>query len=128
MSSGGRIPAPDESEHDMTSMNPETTSSTRTTPLQSPMPAGLNPASTVRRGRAGSLESKPAWITTEFLAYVASVLAVIFTAASIGDGDGPNNNDYFTADKALLLVTILTVGYMVSRGIAKAGSRHFTDD
>lgn len=115
----------------MTSMNPET-SSTRTTPLQqpiqSPMPTGLNPATSGRRHRTGSLESKPAWLTTELIAYIGAVLAVIFTAASIGDGDGANNNDYFTADKALLMITILTVGYMISRGIAKAGSRHFGDE
>jgi hypothetical protein len=32
-------------------------------------------------------------------------------------------NDFFQADKAWLYITILTFGYMVSRGLAKAGSR-----
>ena len=35
------------------------------------------------------------------------------------DGRG----DVFLADKAWFYVTLLTVGYMVSRGLAKAGSR-----
>jgi hypothetical protein len=34
-----------------------------------------------------------------------------------------DGTDYFTADKVWLYVTILTVGYMVSRGLAKSGSR-----
>ena len=32
------------------------------------------------------------------------------------------------AKQAWLYVTILTVGYMISRGLAKAGSRDFYDD
>jgi hypothetical protein len=36
------------------------------------------------------------------------------------DGHG----DYFQAEKAWLYVVILSVGYMVSRGLAKSGSRH----
>ena len=32
-------------------------------------------------------------------------------------------DDFFQADKAWLYITILTFGYMVSRGLAKAGSR-----
>jgi hypothetical protein len=39
------------------------------------------------------------------------------------DGRG----DYFLADKAWLYVVILSVGYMVSRGLAKSGSRHHGD-
>jgi hypothetical protein len=35
------------------------------------------------------------------------------------DGRG----DVFLADKAWFYVTLLTIGYMVSRGLAKAGSR-----
>jgi hypothetical protein len=39
------------------------------------------------------------------------------------DGRG----DYFLADKAWLYIVILSVGYMVSRGLAKSGSRHRDD-
>lgn len=115
----------------MTSMNPETSASARTTSMHTPMPSGLNPATTgtVNRHRVTSDETKWSWRTTEFLAYIGSVLAVILTSASIGNGDGPNNDsDYFAADKALLYITILTVGYMLSRGLAKAGSRHIDND
>jgi hypothetical protein len=36
--------------------------------------------------------------------------------------------DYFAADKVWLYVTLLTIGYMVSRGLTKAGSRDPYDD
>ena len=39
------------------------------------------------------------------------------------DADG----DIFLADKAWFYVTLLTVGYLVSRGLAKAGSRAHHD-
>ena len=39
------------------------------------------------------------------------------------DGHG----DYFQADKAWLYIVILSVGYMVSRGLAKSGTRHHDD-
>ena len=38
------------------------------------------------------------------------------------------NHDPFRADRCLALRHILTVGYMVSRGIAKAGSRQPYDE
>jgi len=41
----------------------------------------------------------------------------------VGDGaDNGNGSDYFAADKAWLYITLLTIGYLVSRGLAKAGS------
>ena len=39
-----------------------------------------------------------------------------------------DDNSEFGATKAWLFVTILTVGYMISRGLAKSGSRDFYDD
>lgn len=65
-------------------------------------------------------ESKQAFKTTEFVAYVAAVVGVLIAAAVVGDGEGGQDN--FGARSAWLYVTILTVGYMVSRGLAKAGS------
>ncbi len=41
----------------------------------------------------------------------------------VGDGARNNGGDYFAADKAWWYITLLTIGYMVSRGPAKAGSR-----
>jgi hypothetical protein len=42
--------------------------------------------------------------------------------ASVVSGDG-NIADPFNAEQALRYITFLTIGYMISRGLAKAGSR-----
>jgi len=66
-----------------------------------------------------STETKASFKTTEFFAYLA-VLAGILIAGLIVDNSGDGG---FGASKVWLYATILTVGYMVSRGLAKAGSR-----
>ncbi|MDQ1689724.1 MAG: hypothetical protein QOK42_2699 [Frankiaceae bacterium] len=83
--------------------------------------------------RRVSDETKPAWKTTEFIAYVACVIGVLIASAVVGTNTntGANNaevGDYFRADRAWMLITILTVGYMASRGLAKAGSRDSHDE
>lgn len=75
----------------------------------------------VRRARPAGDETKPSWKTTELWVYLASVIAVLIAAQVVGD-DG-NNGDYFRADRAWWYVTLLTIGYLVSRGLAKSGSR-----
>lgn len=70
-------------------------------------------------GRRLATETKHAFKTTEFWTYLAVVIAVLIAADSIGSA----GHDVFRADKAWLFVTILTVGYLISRGLAKAGSR-----
>jgi hypothetical protein len=65
------------------------------------------------RREASTTETKPAFKTTELLFYVLAVVGVL-VAAQVVDG--------FLAKQAWLYVTILTVGYMLGRGIAKAGS------
>lgn len=69
-------------------------------------------------------ETKSAFKTTELVVYVVSVVGVLI-AALVTD----NNQDGqgFGAHQAWFLVTLLTVGYMVSRGLAKAGSRERHD-
>ena len=52
------------------------------------------------------------------MAYVAVLVGVLVAGLIVDDGSGA-----FGADKVWLFATILTVGYMVSRGLAKAGSR-----
>jgi len=42
--------------------------------------------------------------------------------------NGTNHPDVFDAHQVWLYATILTVGYMISRGLAKAGSRERYDD
>ena len=69
-----------------------------------------------------STETKAFFKTSEFMAYVVAVVGVLVAANSIEANGG---NDYFTADKAWLFITVLTVGYMLSRGWAKSGAREF---
>jgi len=69
-----------------------------------------------------SAETRPARKTTELIAYVVAVLAVIVTAFVVGD-DGANTANPFSAEQALRYITFLTIGYMIARGLAKCGSR-----
>ena len=66
-------------------------------------------------------ETKPAWKTTELYLYLAAVIGVLIASQVVGSAH--NRSDYFTADKAWWYITLLTIGYLVSRGLAKAGSR-----
>ncbi|MFD9415176.1 hypothetical protein ACFWC9_10725 [Streptomyces goshikiensis] len=70
-----------------------------------------------------STETKSALKTTEFFVYV---IAVLIASMLVGAEEG--HLDYFRADRAWLYIVILTVGYMISRGLAKSGSRDNYDD
>jgi len=73
--------------------------------------------------------SKAAFKTTEFIAYVVITVAVLI-ASLVVDGNGTGNGaggDYFRADRAWFYVVLLTIGYLVSRGLAKSGSREHAD-
>jgi hypothetical protein len=70
-------------------------------------------------GRRRSTETKASFKTTEFFAYLAAVVGVLIAAGVVDE----TNAGGFGARQAWLYVTILTVGYMVSRGFAKSGSR-----
>ena len=63
-----------------------------------------------------STETKSAYKTTELIVYALAVLGVLIASALVTDAS-------FGADHAWRYVTYLTVGYMISRGLAKAGSR-----
>ena len=80
---------------------------------------------TTERPRRAASETKAAYKTTEFLVYIAAVLGVLIASNMVGLDE--NNRDYFPADRAWLYVTLLTIGYMISRGLAKAGSRNVDD-
>ena len=71
------------------------------------------------RTRRLSTETKAAFKTTEFFAFIAVLIGVLIAAALIDETDAGG----FGARQAWLYVTLLTVGYMVSRGLAKSGSR-----
>ncbi len=70
-----------------------------------------------------STETKAAPKTTEFIAFVAVLVGILIAGLVVKGGDGSDNPDAFTANEVWLYITILTFGYMVSRGLAKSGSR-----
>ncbi len=71
------------------------------------------------RTRRLSTETKSAYKTTELIAFVLAVVGVLVASAIVDENDAGG----IGARQAWLYVTILTVGYMVSRGFAKSGSR-----
>lgn len=73
--------------------------------------------------RRGS-ETKAFFKTTEFVVLIVATVGVLLASYLVEETDG---GDYFPADKAWLYVVILSVGYMISRGLAKSGSRHHDD-
>jgi hypothetical protein len=79
----------------------------------------------VSRRRPGG-ETKASFKTTEFFAYIGAVIGVLLASQLIGTEDG--HDDYFRADRAWFYVVLLTIGYLVSRGIAKSGSREIDSD
>ena len=67
-------------------------------------------------------ETKSSLKTTEFWAMVGVIVAILISAAVINGGD-TSGTDEFVAKQAWLYVAIVAVGYMISRGLAKSGSR-----
>ena len=61
-------------------------------------------------------ETKAAFKTTELVVYVLAVLGVLIASMIVDQS--------FGADPAWRYVTYLTVGYLISRGLAKSGSRN----
>jgi hypothetical protein len=66
-----------------------------------------------------STETKAAFKTTEFFSYVAVLAGIVIAGAVVDSADAGGVG----ARQVWLYATILTVGYMVSRGLAKSGSR-----
>jgi hypothetical protein len=82
----------------------------------------------VTRNRTHGDETKPSFKTTELVVYVLAVIGVLIASKVVGDGGNNDGHDYFAADKAWWFITLLTIGYMISRGLAKAGSRSSDTD
>ena len=66
-----------------------------------------------------SIETKPFYLTSEFVGSVLAIAGIAITAVS---------SDAFGAWRAWILITAITVAYMISRGIAKSGTRSHADD
>ncbi|MEU4714841.1 hypothetical protein AB0F73_14435 [Micromonospora purpureochromogenes] len=70
--------------------------------------------------QAPGTETKPSLRTTEFWVYIAGVIGIL--AASFLVGKNSVGVDIFRAPQAWFFITLLTIGYLGSRGLAKAGS------
>ena len=68
-------------------------------------------------------ETKPSFMTTEFWAMLIGVVAIVVIYNAAADTS-------LNLFRASLLATSLAVGYMISRGLAKAGSHdaHWNND
>jgi len=64
-------------------------------------------------------ETKPSFLTTEFYAMIAGIVGVLFAAQQADNLDAP---------LAWTLAAAIAIGYMLSRGIAKAGSAYRDHD
>jgi hypothetical protein len=89
-------------------------------------PGATNPAArgagvVGRTARRLTTETKAFFKTSEWWAYVVIVVAILIAGNSIEGEEG--GADIFAADKVWLYITILTVGYLISRGLAKSGVR-----
>ena len=82
----------------------------------------MNAGITAPARRRISNETKPSFKTSELIAYVVAVLGVLIASAVADEASD------FGAQEAWLYITLLTVGYLLSRGLAKSGSRDFYDD
>jgi hypothetical protein len=74
-----------------------------------------------RTARRLTTETKQFFKTSEWWTYLVIVIAILIAGNSIEGEEG--GADFFAADKVWLYVTILTVGYLISRGLAKSGVR-----
>jgi hypothetical protein len=70
------------------------------------------------RFRRLTTETKAAFKTTEFFSYVAVLAGILIAGAVVDSSDAGG----YGARQVWLYATILTVGYMVSRGLAKSGT------
>ena len=80
---------------------------------------------TTRSARRETTETKPAFKTTELIVYVIAVLGVLIASAMVDENE---DGQGFGAESAWKYVTWLTIGYMVARGLAKAGSYERDND
>ncbi|MGB9013683.1 MAG: hypothetical protein WCB95_12645 [Aeromicrobium sp.] len=64
--------------------------------------------------------SQATYITVDTILYLLLVLGIFLTAAVVDEaGDGPG----FSADTAWFYVVLLSIGFMVSRGLARINTR-----
>jgi hypothetical protein len=64
-------------------------------------------------------ETKEFFKTSEFIVWGLTVIGILIAAAVVSEGNGAD----FPASRAWLYVAIVSGAYIVSRGVAKAGTR-----
>lgn len=71
-------------------------------------------------------ETKPSTKTTEIIVWALTVLGILIASWIVGaDASGEGG---FGATDAWRYIAFVSIGYMVSRGLAKAGSQQPKDD
>jgi hypothetical protein len=65
-----------------------------------------------------STGKQAAYVTIEFIVYLLAVIGVFIASAVVDEDNGPG----FSASQAWQYVTFLTVGFLISRGLAKINS------
>jgi hypothetical protein len=73
----------------------------------------------MRPRRVYPIETKPFFLTSEFGGAVLAIAGIAITAAA---------SDAFGAWRAWILITAIVGAYLISRGIAKSGTRSHADD
>jgi hypothetical protein len=74
-----------------------------------------------QRGSGRGHETKDSHKTTEFVAFVVTLIGLLI-AGAVSSGEGVGETDTLEGARVWLYATILGVGYMVSRGLAKSGA------
>ena len=67
----------------------------------------------------GMIETKPFFLTSEFFAPLLAIIAMSIAVATAGNFDAPR---YWT------LITVIVSAYVISRGIAKSGTKSRASD
>jgi hypothetical protein len=84
--------------------------------------SGAGPADTHQFGDVQvSTGRQSAYLTVELILYLIAAIGIFITAAVI---DEDKSGQGFGASEAWFYVTLLTVGFLISRGLAKIGGRN----
>ena len=65
-------------------------------------------------------ETKPFFLTSEFLVWLIAVIGVAIAGAVVGGDDG----DDLPASLVWILIIVISFAYIISRGISKAGTKY----
>jgi hypothetical protein len=66
-------------------------------------------------------ETKPFFMTSEFLVWLITVVSIVIAGAVVGSGD---HGDVLRANLVWILFTAVSFAYIISRGISKAGTKY----